>query len=279
MSLTYRFGGDPLWCEEYGYGLGRPDGILVLKYRSDGSLEFGQSRQDFLHQLYWAPAGMLSIAHGQDAQFAGPAEAFWARRAVSHDVRASGQETVYRVCLRQVPPALDGLRAGAVSVDDDAARLIQALARPGYDEDRALTARARILAGLGASTREFVDHHASGAGFAMTVARRLTHDPGDPTGLAEWAERLHISAKTLQRDFDREFGMPYTRWRTALRLRAARVLLETEPVGAVARRVGYASTSAFVAAFASRYGHTPGGRAQRRDTIARIRDRTFPLLD
>ncbi|MGX1837133.1 helix-turn-helix domain-containing protein [Streptomyces diastaticus] len=106
-----------------------------------------------------------------------------------------------------------------------------------------------------------------GSGHALRVARALAHDPSDARELAAWAAQLHISAKTLQRDFQREFGMPYTRWRTRLRLSAARALLGTEPVTRIARRVGYASPSAFVAAFAKEYGQTPArtpgaGRAE-----------------
>ncbi|GAA2849909.1 helix-turn-helix transcriptional regulator [Streptosporangium fragile] len=263
MAVAHHLGKDPLRCEEYGYGLGRPTGILVLRYRAAAVLEFGESRQDFLHQFYWSPDGVLSTRHGTEAQFVGPKEAFWVHRAVSHEVHAADRQTVYRVCLREVPATLAGLRAGPVSIDDEAARLVQAIARPGYDEHEALAARRRIMAGLGASTREFVGHHATGTGFAMTVARMLMHDPGDPARLDEWAERLHTSVKTLQRDFVREFGMPYSRWRTQLRLRASRVLLETQPVAEVARRVGYATPSAFIAAFAKEYGCTPGRYALR----------------
>lgn len=258
MSPAGQFGTDPVWCEEYGYGLGRPNGVLVLKYRSAGVLDFGERRQDLLHQFYWAPGGVLSARHGLNAQFIGTREAFWVHRAVTHDVRVTGTEFAYRVFLREVPPALDSLRAGAISIDPEATRLLQAIARPDHDEAQALEARAHILAGLGASTRELAGHHPVGAGFATTVARALAHDPGDPTRLEEWASRLHISAKTLQRDFVREFGTSYTRWRTSLRLRAAHVLVETQPVATVARRVGYASVSAFVAAFAKEFGYTPG---------------------
>ncbi|MEO3785788.1 AraC family transcriptional regulator [Actinocorallia sp. B10E7] len=247
------------WCEDYGYGIGRPDGVRVLKYRSSGLLEFREGRQDFLNQLYWTPDGMLSTLTGMNAQFIGPKEAFWARRTADHEVSAGGGRTVYRICLRQVPPALKELSVGAVSVDAEAARLIQALATPGLDEEEALDARARIMAGLGATTREFVGHHTRGPGFALTVARALTHEPGDATRLDEWAVRLRTSVKTLQRDFDREFGMSYTQWRTRLRLQAARVLLEERrPVIQVAHRVGYASPSAFIQAFTKEYGHTPG---------------------
>ncbi|NBE98252.1 helix-turn-helix transcriptional regulator [Nonomuraea sp. KC401] len=256
--LTEPTGTDPLWCEEYGYGIGRPSGILVLKYRSAQALEFGESRQDFLHQLYWSPDGILSTRHTARTQFVGHREAFWAHRAVTHEVRAADRQTVYRICLREVPASLAGLRAGPVSIDREAARLIQAIARPGNDEAGALAARARILAGLGATTAEFVGHHATGTGFAAAVARALSHDPGDAARLDEWAERLHVSVKTLQRDFEREFGMSYSQVRTKLRLSSSRVLLETQPVAEVARRVGYSSPSAFITAFTKEYGCTPG---------------------
>jgi AraC-like DNA-binding protein len=254
---------EPVACEEYGYGLGSPTGILVLRYRAAGPLAFGGARQDFLHQFYWSPDGVLVATHGGTTRFVGRREAFWVRRAVDHEVRAADRQTVHRVCLREVPPHLTALRAGAVSLDEGAARLVTALARPDFDERAAPAARLRVLAGLGATTEEFVAHHAVGTGFAMTVARSLSHDPGDPTRLDEWAARLHISVKTLQRDFAREFGMTFTQWRTKLRLRAARALLGTEAVGAVAHRVGYASPSAFVTAFAKEYGYTPGRHAVR----------------
>jgi AraC-like DNA-binding protein len=252
--------GRPERCEEFGYGLGTSGGILVLRYRTSGPLSFGPERQDFLHQLYWSPDGVLSTVHGTASSFMGPEEAFWARRATDYEVRAGTSQSVYRVCLREVPPALGGLPAGPVSVSAEAARLIQEICRPGYDTGAALAARARIMEGLGASSDAYVTHHASGLGFARTVARQMTHDPGDQTSLAEWADRLRISVKTLQRDFAREFGTPYTTWRTKLRLRAARALLETEPVIKVAHRVGYASPSAFISAYAKEYGHTPGRR-------------------
>ncbi|UWP86978.1 AraC family transcriptional regulator [Dactylosporangium fulvum] len=263
LTVTDPYGDDPVTCEEYGYGLGRPDGILVLRYRSAGLLDFGESRQDLLHQFYWSPDGLLAVRHGTETQYVGPSEVFWVRRAVTHEVRAADGWTAYRVCLRQIPPALDRLRVGAAAINREATALIEAIARNGYGEDAALEARARIMAGLGAATRDTAGRRGGGPGFALTVARELARDPADDTRLEEWAERLHISVKTLQRDFEREFGVPYTRWRTQLRLRASRALLETRPVTEVAHRVGYASASAFVAAYAREFGDTPGGRRRR----------------
>jgi len=256
--------GDPVSCEEFGYGLGRPDGILVLRYHAAAVLEFGETRQDFLHQFYWSPDGMLATRHGSGTGFIGPRDVFWAHRATTHEVRGGDHQTVYRVCLREIPPGLTGLRAGPASIDAPAAAAIRAIARKGYAEDAALAARARIMAGLHASpTPPASATGGTGRGFALAVARALSKDPADPTHIDEWAARLHISPKTLQRDFVREFGMPYARWRTRQRLRASRVLLETHPVTEVAHLVGYASSSAFISAFAKEYGHTPGRQAPR----------------
>ena len=265
MSVNGHFGTDPDWCEEYGYGLGRPDGICVLKYGSARMLGFGEGRDDFLHQLYWSPDGLLGTLSGTDGRFVGQREAFWVKRAVSHEVSGGASQTTYRVFLREVPPALRDVRVAAVSVSAEATRLIRFIATAGVTEAEALEARARIMAGLGATTREFTGHCADGRGFAMTVARSLTREPADPTRLEEWAVRLCTSVKTLQRDFEREFGMSYSQWRTRLRLQAARVLLkEPRPVTQVAHQVGYASPSAFIQAFSKEYGHTPGDYGRRR---------------
>ncbi|MEU5400626.1 AraC family transcriptional regulator [Streptomyces sp. NPDC005963] len=296
MSATGHIRPAPASCEEYGYGLGRPSGILVFRYRSAGALEFGANRQDFLHQLYWSPDGMLSTVYGRHSRFVGPQEGFWSERAVNHEVRAADRQTVYRICLRQTPEALGDLRIGPVEVDRDVARLIEMLGGPGCEEEEALRAREHLMTALRPSAFDVTANAVrvgrrsggvgpppvgpppggvgaapspgpAGHGHALAVARALSHDPSDDTPLDEWAARLHISAKTLQRDFLREFGMPYTHWRTRLRLRTARVLLGVEAVTTVAHRVGYASPSAFVAAFAKEYGETPGRyvRALRRN--------------
>jgi AraC-like DNA-binding protein len=257
-------GADPLWVEEYGYGLGPPTGILILKYISDGPLEIPESRSDFLHQLYWTPDGMLTVRHDNRTEFIGATEALWVRRGVTHEVMAARRQVVYRICLREVPGRLKQLRVAAVSADPPAQRLIAQISRPGHDEAAALDARATIMAGLGTTHRDFGGGDSArtsavrSSGFARTIARTLLHEPGDQTRLDEWAQRLHTSTKTLQRDFVREFGIPYTQWRTRIRLESAVVLLETKSVTEVAHRVGYSSVPAFVTAFSREFGRTPG---------------------
>ena len=48
--------------EEYGYGLGPPDGILVLRYPPRFTVpDFPEERDDFLHQIFWSPDGVLTL--------------------------------------------------------------------------------------------------------------------------------------------------------------------------------------------------------------------------
>jgi AraC-like DNA-binding protein len=94
---------------------------------------------------------------------------------------------------------------------------------------------------------------------ARRVAEALATDPGDQRTLAAWGRDVGASARTLARLFVAGTGMTFGRWRTSARLAAALPLLAAGTgTAAVARRVGYASPSAFVAAFRREVGTTPG---------------------
>jgi AraC-like DNA-binding protein len=93
---------------------------------------------------------------------------------------------------------------------------------------------------------------------ARLVAERLTADPTDNRTLESWGRSAGTSGRTLARLFTSETGMSFGRWREQLRMQAAMPLLaDGRTVEAVARRVGYASASSFVAAFHRTLGLTP----------------------
>jgi AraC-like DNA-binding protein len=90
------------------------------------------------------------------------------------------------------------------------------------------------------------------------IVDALSVDPTCPWELADWAIEVGASSRTLARIFQNETGMSFGRWRTHARVRAAIVdLAAGHPVGTVARRVGYASTSSFVTSFRRCTGRTP----------------------
>lgn len=253
--LTSRTAADPLDCEEFGYGLGTPTGILLLRYRIGDTAALGATRDDFLHQLYWCRDGHLQV-NGPDGEVfvIGPDQAFWARRAVSHDVFTVGGTLAYRAFIREIPRGLVDVRHGVVSISEEAAQQLVRLAAPGLVGDTWTTARSRLMSGLHEQSMAGED---SGSA-ASLVAAALREDPSSDRSLADFAREHHVSAKTLQRDFARTFGCSFSRWRTQARLAAAREMVGASTVTEIAHRVGYSSPSAFVAAFNREYGCTPG---------------------
>jgi AraC-like DNA-binding protein len=93
---------------------------------------------------------------------------------------------------------------------------------------------------------------------ALQVAKMLSENPADERTLAEWGQDVGASSRTLARAFLSGTGLPFARWRAIVRLRCAMEALGSrEPVSEVARKVGYESSSAFVAAFRRETGITP----------------------
>ncbi|WP_433526362.1 AraC family transcriptional regulator [Nocardia pseudovaccinii] len=94
---------------------------------------------------------------------------------------------------------------------------------------------------------------------AGRVADAMTRDPADPRTLAEFAADAATSPRTLARLFLVETGISFGQWRTQIRLAASLPLLaEGLPIARIAGRVGYATPSAYVAAFRRTVGVSPG---------------------
>ena len=85
------------------------------------------------------------------------------------------------------------------------------------------------------------------------VAEALLSDMADQRTLANWGRTVGSRVRTRARIFVAQTGLGFAEWRTCARLSAALPLLATGlGVGVVARRVGYTTPSAFVAAFRPR---------------------------
>ena len=125
-------------------------------------------------------------------------------------------------------------------------------------ESSALRVREQLLTTLAQCPTTPIDHVAASESPAQIVSRALLAQPADTTSLVGWAERLHVSPKTLQRDLERTVGVNFTTLRTRIRLRAALAHLGARSVTETSHLVGYATASAFVAAITREYGASPG---------------------
>ena len=89
-------------------------------------------------------------------------------------------------------------------------------------------------------------------------------DPADDRSLAELAAHVGSSVRTLQRRIREETGLPFQTWRRRVGLQHAMAALERgASIGDAAHQCGFASRSAFIAAFRAELGVTPGAWRRR----------------
>ena len=81
----------------------------------------------------------------------------------------------------------------------------------------------------------------------------------DQVSLKQTARYIGISPAYLSRVFHHEYGVSFTQYLTAIRLAAAKELLQSTrlQIAEVAARCGFASSSYFIKVFSDHYGTTP----------------------
>lgn len=94
---------------------------------------------------------------------------------------------------------------------------------------------------------------------AQMVAQAVLAEPGSPFALDGLARQHGIGRRTLERVWRAETGMSFGMWQQKARLLySVRALAEARPVTEAALDAGYASVSAYIAAFKRTFGYTPG---------------------
>jgi len=93
---------------------------------------------------------------------------------------------------------------------------------------------------------------------ALAVARHVLACPTTEETLDDLSRRYGAGRRTLERLFSRQTGLSFGLWRQKVRLLdSIRLLAEGKSVTEAALDTGYASVSAFIAAFRNTFGCTP----------------------
>lgn len=217
-------------------------------------------------QLLFASRGMLTV-HTDAGLWVVPVhQAVWVPPGVRHSVEVAGGVAMRSLYLRL--PLRQPVRGGL----PDACRVVEV--SPLLREILRRAMRLRTLDRKIAEQRHLIDvlldeitvlplipldlpmpRDARG----VRAAAWIREEPAARHTLAEVARASAASARTLERLFRNETGLPFGVWRQRARLlRALQLLAEGDAVAGVASAVGYESTSAFVAAFRRALGTTPG---------------------
>lgn len=232
-----------------------PGAIMVVSVTMPRGEWFDWHEHD-MHQFAWTATGMLTVQTEAATWVLPPARALWIPAGVVHRTGAASVSAMRSLYL---DPAVGWSEPTVVAVSPLLHELIGYLADPDVPADARTRAEAVLFDLLDPVPVSTIHVPEPTDDRARRVADRLLVDPADGRGLAEWGREVGASGRTLARIFLAETGMTFGHWRTQLRLRAALPLLATGvPVSTVAHRVGYATPSAFVAAFRRSTGLTPG---------------------
>ncbi|WP_218005845.1 helix-turn-helix transcriptional regulator [Actinomadura hibisca] len=212
------------------------------------------------HQFLYVPLGWISVtALGRSHRLSG-ATALWIPAGVPHSARFGDDALIISEDFdadRHRPP-FDA--PTTVTVTEPQHRLLLSGLRgtPPSDDE--------LFAALMTGHRPCLPLPRPTSAVAAAVARDLDREPGDARTVEEWARDYYTSSTSLRRAFRVETGLPFSEWRTRLRLNRSLDLLDQGyRVGAVAARIGFASTNGYILAFRRHFDQTPG--AYLRDTL------------
>jgi AraC-like DNA-binding protein len=210
------------------------------------------------HQLAWAASGVLTVRTSSATWVLPPTRALWIPAGLRHETLSAGTATMRSLYIRPDLCPISWPDFTPVAASPLLAELIGYLESPDLEPARRQHAETMLVDLLQPVAMTTVEVRMPAEERARAVANALTADPADGRTLAEWGREVGASARTLARAFVADTGLPFGRWRALLRLQAAIAdLAAGEPVGNVARHIGYESASAFVAAFRRETGMTP----------------------
>jgi AraC-like DNA-binding protein/quercetin dioxygenase-like cupin family protein len=211
-------------------------------------------------QILWSARGVLGVAVGDDRWVLPPTRALWMPRDVVHRTGANRTAVLHGVFLDAARCPVDWRRPTVLAVGPLLAELFGHLGRDDLTEPARGRAEAVLLDLLEPLPSAPLTVRMPADPRAARVAGVLRDHPADQRGLAALARAADTSARTLSRLFVSETGASFDRWRTGIRMWAALPMLaDGEPVSRVAHAVGYATPSAFLAAFRRTVGTSPTG--------------------
>ncbi len=219
------------------------------------------------HQLIYAVRGVMVVQTEVGRWVVPPTRAIWMVAGMTHEIRCIGE-----VHMRSVTVATDAASGlpgftQAVGISPLLRELIRAameLSQPDlsdlpYIPDsrdgrvmRLILDEIRVLPVLPLHLQMPSDPR------LLRICGLLQQQLDDSSTMADWAQRLAVDVKTIQRLFVKETGMTFGQWRQQARLLRALELLATgERIIDVALALGYDSPSAFSTMFRKQFDQTP----------------------
>lgn len=214
------------------------------------------------HQLIYASRGAMSINTADGSLVVPSKRAVWMPAGITHEIEMIGAVSMRTLYLK---PDLNGKlpkHCHVIEVTPLLRELILHIIGVGM-LDRNVPSQRRLIGviadQLSAVAAVPLKLPMPNDARALRVAETLRESPGDTTSLTHLSRKAGASKRTIERLFQAETEMSFGKWRQQMRLlHALRLLALGESVTTAAIEVGYDSTSAFIAAFKTVLGKTPG---------------------
>lgn len=212
-------------------------------------------------QFIYASSGVMTVTTGQGAWVVPPTRGVWVPAEIKHQLRMYGRvemRTLYfRAGLVRTLPRSCSVLAVAPLLRELIVHIV------AYGPLTRRAPRSRLLLDfLLDQLRELtvVPLHVLWPTDPRLrrIAEDLASHPGDPVTLSDFARTAGLSKRTLERLFVSQTNLSFRHWRQQIRmLKSLELLAAGKTVTVVGLDVGYASTSAFIAAFRCAFGTTP----------------------
>lgn len=214
-----------------------------------------------LHELVWVRDGTMTVSTQQRVYTVPVGHGLWVPAGTVHSGRTTGGAVLFNALVQ--PERAPGVPDEVVAVL--LTPLLTALLHHLQDADLPGEARSRAEAVLfdvlvPASGR--LELLLPEAACLAPVVDALLAEPTDSRSLAEWAQTVGVSERTITRHFVAQTGLSFLQWRQVLRVHHALGLLsQGMAVRTVSERLGYTQPSTFIASFKRVMGTTPGAYA------------------
>ncbi|MFI5428859.1 helix-turn-helix domain-containing protein [Aeromicrobium sp. UC242_57] len=211
------------------------------------------------HELLWCERGVVTMLADDRLWTVPPGMGLWIPRGVVHEGQVESN-VAFRATFFSPESWTRGWdRPVAVKVNPAVQQLLVHLAATDMPQDERLRAQQVCIDMLSLARSFDLDVPVPQDPRLRSLVDSVLNDPSDDRSLEQWAGRLNLSSRTITRTFSADLGISFAQWRRLVRMRSALGLLATGmSVSMVGRRVGYGTTSAFVAAFRTVVGCTPG---------------------
>ncbi|WP_444758035.1 AraC family transcriptional regulator [Pseudomonas sp. A014] len=212
-------------------------------------------------QLLYAIEGVMVVSSRDGCWVVPPDRALWLVAGLEHEVKMTGDVRMRTMFIDT--GAIDGLPASTCVLGVSGLLRELVIAAVDMPGDYAEHSRADLLMKLLAEELRLSEALPLHLPLPRDerirfICEHLLSNPDNTFTVAEWAERVEVTSKTVHRLFTRETGMSFVQWRDQARLLfALRQIANGRKIIDIAFECGYASPSAFTAMFRRHFGVPP----------------------